>query len=116
MFRFTFDKQLSISIKKIKVENNVAIAEAMGSGAINDYAPNMMKFNFIRFCDPRLKSSYSRLSDAIRQVSKLNQNGFSDSDFIIVNINDNCVIGFDTEMFRKSLDFKNEVILWESIK
>ena len=50
MFRFTFDKQLSISIKKIKVENNVAIAEAIGSGAINDYALNIMKFNFIRFC------------------------------------------------------------------
>ena len=35
------------------MKNNVAKAELMGSGAINDYAPNMMKFNFIRFCDPR---------------------------------------------------------------
>lgn len=86
----------------------------MGSGAINDYAPNMMKFNFIRFCDPRLKSSYLRLSDAIKQVAKLKQNGFSDSDFIIVNSNGNPVIWFDTESFRNSLDFKNEIILWQS--
>ena len=95
------------------MEKFVATAEAMGSGAINDYAPNMMKFNFIRFCDPRLKSSYSRLSDAIKQVAKLKQNGFSDSNFIIVNSNGNCVIGFDTESFRNSLDFKNEIILWQ---
>ena len=96
------------------MQNNLAKAESIVSGAINDYAPNMMKFNFIRFCDPRLKSSYSRLSDAIKQVSKLKQNGFSDSHFIIVNSNGNSVIGFDTESFRNSLDFKNEIILWQS--
>ena len=39
--------------------------------------------------------------------------GWSDSDFIIVNSNGNCVIGFDTESFRNSLDFKNEIILWQ---
>jgi hypothetical protein len=91
----------------------VATAEAKGSGAINDYAPNMMKFNFIRFCDPRLKSTYTRLSDAIKQVAKLKTLRWSDSDFIIVNSNGNCVIGFDTESFRNSLDFKNEIILWQ---
>lgn len=96
------------------MEKFVARAEARSSGAIHDYAPNTMKFNFNRFCDPRLKSTYQRLSDAIKQVSKLKQNGFLDSDFIIVNSNGNKVIGFDTESFRNSLDFKNEIILWQS--
>jgi len=95
-------------------ESNVAKAEAMSSGAIHDYAPNMMKFNFIRFCDPRLKNSYKRLSDAIKQVAKIKNIGWDTSDFIIVNSNGNSVIGFDTESFRNSLDFKNEIILWQS--
>jgi len=47
-------------------------------------------------------------------VAKLKQNGFPDSDFIIVNSNGNLVIGFDTESFRNSLDFKNEIIIWKS--
>ena len=94
---------------------NLAIkAEAKSSGSIHDYAPNMMKFNFIRFCEPRLKNSYTRLSDAIKQVAKIKTMGWSDSDFIIVNSNGNCVIGFDTESFRNSLDFKNEIILWQT--
>lgn len=95
-------------------ENNVAKAEAKSSGAIHDYAPNEMKFNFIRFCEPRMKNSYKRLSDAIKQVSKIKQLGWSDSDFIIVNSNGNSVIGFDTESFRNSVDFKKDIILWQS--
>lgn len=95
-------------------ENNVAKAEARSSGAIHDYAPNMMKFNFIRFCEPRLKNSFKRISDAIKQISKLRTLRWSDSDFIVVNSNGNNVIGFDTETFRNSLDFKNEIILWQS--
>jgi hypothetical protein len=96
------------------MEKFVAKAEAKSSGSIHDYAPNMMKFNFIRFCEPRLKNSYTRLSDAIKQVAKIKTMGWSDSDFIIVNSNGNCVIGFDTESFRNSLDFKNEIILWQT--
>lgn len=99
---------------KLPNEKNVAKAEAMSSGAIHDYAPNMMKFNFIRFCEPRLKNSYKRLSDAIKQVTKIKNIGWNSSDFIIVNSNGNSVIGFDTESFRNSLDFKNEIVLWQS--
>ena len=91
------------------MEKFVATAEARSSGAINDFAPNMMKFNFIRFCDPRLKSTYKRLSDAIKQVAKLKTLGWANSDFIIVNSNGNCVIGFDTESFRNSLDFRKKL-------
>lgn len=96
------------------METFVSTAEARSSGAINDYAPNLMKFNFIGFCDPRLRSIYTRLSDAIKQVSKIKSSGWSGSDFIIISKNGSCVIGFDTESFRDSLDFKNEIILWQS--
>jgi len=95
------------------MERFVAIAEASGSGSIHDYAPNLMNFNFSRFCDPRLKSTYKRLPNAIKQVKRLEGLGWPDGDFIIVACAGRCVIGFDTEAFRCSIDFKENVILWQ---
>ena len=95
------------------MENFVAKAESKNSGAHSDSNFNLFKFMFVAVCEPRMKTSYKRISDAIKQVSKLKP-FFSGSEFIIIFRNNEYVIGFNSENLKNCDDFKSEMILWQS--
>lgn len=97
------------------MEKFISKAEANSSDAISDSSENSIKFNFTAFANPRLKNGYKQLRFAIDQVSKIKENGWKDSDFIIIKRNNLFVIGFDTELFRNSDDFTESLIRWQSV-
>ncbi len=99
---------------KLKCMNERFVNSAIGRAARqgeNIKMPNTVNYNFRALFDPRKKTTYNRLSDAIRVAMQFKKEQFSSSDFLILKLSKGFQIGFDTEEVRKSIDFK-ETFSW----
>jgi hypothetical protein len=93
-------------------ENFVNAAEGRSARRGETFkVPNTVNYNFRALCDPRKKTVYNRLSDAIRVAMQFKNEQFTSSDFLILKLSKGFQIGFDTEEVRNSIDFK-ETFAW----
>ena len=89
---------------------NAAIGRAARQGE-NVKMPNTIRYNFRALFDPRKKTIYNRLSDAIRIAMRFKKEQFTNSYFLVMKLEKGYQIGFDTDECRASLDFK-EKLAW----